>query len=132
MTGNADTATKLKTARNINGTSFDGTSAITTAKWGTARNLNGVSVDGSADKTLEPYVERDDGTDANRFLTFVDNNTAGYKRLNMDTNLSYNPSTNKLATSITGDASTLDGINSTQFLRSDADDSASGNLTIQR
>ena len=61
MTGNADTATKLKTARNINGTSFDGTSAITTAKWGTARNLNGVSVDGSADKTLEPYVERDDG-----------------------------------------------------------------------
>ena len=130
VTGNADTATKLKTARNINGTAFDGTSAITTAKWGTARNLNGVSVDGSADKTLEPYVERDDGTDANRFLTFVDNNTAGYKRLNMDTNLSYNPSTNKLATSITGDASTLDGINSTSFLRSDADDSASGNLTF--
>ena len=85
VTGNADTATKLKTARNINGTSFDGTSAITTAKWGTARNLNGVSVDGSADKTLEPYVERDDGSNAARYLTFVDNSSAGYKRLNMDT-----------------------------------------------
>ena len=130
VTGNADTATKLKTARNINGTSFDGTSAITTAKWGTARNLNGVSVDGSANKTLEPYVERDDSTNANRYLTFVDNNTAGYKRLNMDTNLSYNPSTNTLNVNISGNGGSLDGLDSTQFLRSDVDDSASGVLSF--
>lgn len=40
VTGNADTATKLKTARTINGTSFNGTANITTANWGTARNIS--------------------------------------------------------------------------------------------
>ena len=49
------------------------------------------------------YVERDDGSNANRYLTFVDNTTAGNKRLNMDTGLKYNPSTNTLtATTFTG------------------------------
>ena len=130
VTGNADTATKLKTARNINGTPFDGTSAITTAKWGTARSLNGVSVDGSANKTLEPYVERDDSSNTARYLTFVDNSTAGYKRLNMDTNLNYNPSLNKLYTNVSGDAGSIDGLDSTQFLRSDANDTATGKITF--
>lgn len=50
--GNADTATKLQTGRNINGTLFDGTKNITTAQWGTARNLtignSTKSVNGSA------------------------------------------------------------------------------------
>ena len=50
--GNADTATKLQTGRNINGTLFDGTRNITTAQWGTARNLtignSTKSVNGSA------------------------------------------------------------------------------------
>ena len=48
----AVSATKLQTARNINGTSFDGTTDITTAKWGTARTLTigpkSKSIDGSA------------------------------------------------------------------------------------
>lgn len=39
ISGNAGTATTLQTARNINGTSFDGSAAITTANWGTARNI---------------------------------------------------------------------------------------------
>ena len=39
LAGNADTATKLKTARTINDTSFDGTANITTTKGGTARNI---------------------------------------------------------------------------------------------
>ena len=51
VSGNAGTATKLQTARTINGTSFDGTAAITTANWGTARTLTvgntGKSVNGS-------------------------------------------------------------------------------------
>ncbi len=62
-TGNAATATKLATARNINGTAFDGSAAITTANWGTARNITikdsdntnagtAVSVNGSAAVTL--------------------------------------------------------------------------------
>lgn len=49
--GNAGTATTLQTARNINGTSFNGSANITTASWGTARTLTiggtGKSVDGS-------------------------------------------------------------------------------------
>lgn len=52
VSGNAGTATKLATARAINGTSFDGSADITTAKWGTARDITigntTKSVDGSA------------------------------------------------------------------------------------
>ena len=60
-TGNAATATKLQTARTINGTSFNGTANITTANWGTARNISitdgtntstAVSVNGSANVSL--------------------------------------------------------------------------------
>ncbi len=39
LTGNADTATRLQTARQINGTAFNGTANITTANWGTSRNI---------------------------------------------------------------------------------------------
>lgn len=64
LIGNADTATKLQTARTINGTSFDGTANITTANWGTARTIYiassngsnagaGVSVNGSGNVTLK-------------------------------------------------------------------------------
>ena len=52
LSGNSTTATTLQTARNINGTSFNGSAAITTATWGTARTITigstGKSVDGSA------------------------------------------------------------------------------------
>lgn len=51
VTGNAATATKLATARSINGTNFDGSGNITTANWGTARTITvgntGKSVNGS-------------------------------------------------------------------------------------
>jgi hypothetical protein len=47
----ANTATKLATARTINGTSFNGSANITTANWGTARTITigntGKSVNGS-------------------------------------------------------------------------------------
>ena len=39
LNGNANTATILKTARTINGTTFDGSANITTANWGTPRTL---------------------------------------------------------------------------------------------
>lgn len=55
ITGNAATATKLATARTINGTSFDGTADITTTNWGTARTITigstGKSINGSANIT---------------------------------------------------------------------------------
>lgn len=52
LSGNASTASKLQTAVNINGTSFDGSAAITTSSWGTSRNITigstAKAVDGSA------------------------------------------------------------------------------------
>lgn len=58
-TGNAGSATKLKDARTINGTSFNGTGNITTSKWGTARTIGlsgavsgSASVDGSGNVTI--------------------------------------------------------------------------------
>lgn len=64
VTGNASTATKLATARKINGTDFNGTSAIITKQWGTSRGISiidasstnigtAVQVDGSADTALK-------------------------------------------------------------------------------
>ena len=47
LNGNAATATKLATAKTINGTSFDGSANITTANWGTARNMYISDSDGS-------------------------------------------------------------------------------------
>ena len=44
---NVASATKLQTARTINGTSFNGTSNITTANWGTGRSIGIVNSDGS-------------------------------------------------------------------------------------
>jgi len=56
ITGNVASATKLQTARTINGTSFNGTADITTAKWGTARTLAiaaaSKSIDGSTNITI--------------------------------------------------------------------------------
>ena len=72
ISGNAGTATKLQTARSINGTSFDGSGNITTANWGTARNLNGVSVNGSTNYTIP--VE-------NYYCSIGDNNTNLYHRI---------------------------------------------------
>lgn len=39
LQGNATTATTLQTARQINGTNFNGSGNITTANWGTARSI---------------------------------------------------------------------------------------------
>lgn len=53
VSGNSGTATTLQTARNINGTSFDGSANITTLNWGTSRTLtigsSEKSVDGGSD-----------------------------------------------------------------------------------
>ena len=63
ITGNAATASRLQTAHNINGTTFDGTANITTSYWGTTRTFYtnshdsymvsaGVNVNGSGNVTL--------------------------------------------------------------------------------
>ena len=128
-TGNAASATVLQTARTIGGVSFNGSAninlpgvnaagnqsttgnAATATVLQTARNINGVSFNGSANITVEPYVEDAVTTSATRYITFVDNSSAGFKRLNEDANLSYNPGTNVLTVptvsgALSGNAST--------------------------
>lgn len=83
-----------------------GGNAATATQLATARTINGISFNGTANITVEPYVERDDSTNATRYLTFVDSSAAGHQRLNMDTALSFNPSTNTLSASTTGNAAT--------------------------
>lgn len=74
ITGNSATATTLQTARTINGTSFNGSTSITTANWGASRTLTigstGKSVNGSGNvswslneigvsvSTVEPTVRK--------------------------------------------------------------------------
>ncbi|WP_374101304.1 tail fiber protein, partial [Escherichia coli] len=76
LTGNADTATQLKTARTIGGVAFDGSAninlpgvnttgnqnttgnAATATKLATARNINGVKFDGSGDININTLVSR--------------------------------------------------------------------------
>lgn len=63
---NVNSAKKLSTARNINGTSFNGTSDITTDKWGKSRTLH-LSGDVSGSKTM------DGGSDVEINVTVKDN-----------------------------------------------------------
>ena len=77
LSGNATTATTLATARNINGTSFNGSANITTANWGTARTLWGQSVNGSANITA-PLLPAAGTVALPAFSTSGDTNTGIY------------------------------------------------------
>jgi len=142
VTGNADTATALATARNIGGVSFDGTSNI---------NLAGVNTTGDQDTTgnaatatsataADTVKTVTDGTNANFFLTFVsDNNgSATAEALKTDAGIQYNPSTDTL--SVTNITATIDGVSSAINVADESSDttcfpvfvtSASGNLAAK-
>ena len=92
LTGNADTATQLQTARNIGGVSFNGTADI---------DLPGVNTAGNQD-TSGTATQADniniDETNSNAVyqITFSAQNNAGYNRQYIDTDdghLTWNPST---------------------------------------
>ena len=103
LTGNASTATTLETARTINGTSFNG----------------------SANITVDPTIDDDEATNATRYIVFVDNSTAGVKRLNEDSSLNYNPSTNVLtAGSFSGSGASLSSLSASNI--------SSGTLAVAR
>ena len=78
LSGNAGTATSLATSRTINDVSFDGTANI----------------------IVEPYIEDDEDNVGYSKLVFTDDSTQGYKRLNEDSSLTYNPLFNVLNTGI--------------------------------
>jgi len=142
VTGNADTATALATARNIGGVSFDGTSNI---------NLAGVNTTGDQDTTGNAATATSataadtvktvvDGTDANFFLTFVsdNNSSATAEAIKTDAGLQYNPSTDTL--SVTNITATIDGVSSAINVADESSDttcfpvfvtSASGNLAAK-
>ena len=59
-------------------------------------NINDVLFTGTTDITVDPYIEDDDNSGSDRYIVFTDNTVAGYKRLNEDSSLVYNPSANRL------------------------------------
>jgi hypothetical protein len=124
VTGNATTATTLQTARNIGGVSFNGSADInlpgvntggnqnttgSAATLTTARTINGTSFNGSANVTVPVNTTQKSDSVAYQ-IPFVTSVTAGNQDLFTDSaaNITYNPSTNTLATttfsgSLTGD-----------------------------
>jgi hypothetical protein len=123
VTGNADTATALATARTIGGTSFDGTANIavalsaTATALATARTIGGVSFDGTGNINL-PGVNTAGNQDTSgtaaiaTTVTITDNESTnesnaiiftaggdvdgGNLGLESDGTLTYNPSTGKI------------------------------------
>ena len=103
VTGNADTATALATARTIGGVSFDGSANINLPGVNTAGNQN--TSGNAATATLAATatnvtVTANNTTNETVYVTFVDGAT-GAQGIETDTNLTYNPSTNVLATTAT-------------------------------
>ena len=153
--GNAATATALATARTIAGVSFDGTAnislnnnAITNgAGYITATLTNeqvqdivGAMVSGNTESGISVTYQDSDGTLDFSVTSQTDNNFTTTLKNKLDgiasgaTNVTNNNQLTNGAGYITsadgGNAATLDSIDSSQFLRSDTADSASGLLTL--
>ena len=153
--GNAATATALATARTIAGVSFDGSAnislnnnAITNgAGYITATLTNeqvqdivGAMVSGNSESGISVTYQDSDGTLDFSVTSQTDENFTTTLKNKLDgiasgaTNVTNNNQLTNGAGYITsadgGNAATLDSIDSSQFLRSDANDSASGILTL--
>lgn len=108
-----------------NGSGLTSVDAATAQQWATARTLSltgavtgSVSIDGSGNVSLATTATSDPtltlSGDASGTATFTNLGNA----------------TLTVSVSQAGNADTLDSLNSTQFLRSDADDTTSGTLTV--
>lgn len=86
LTDNVASATKLQTARSINGTSFDGTANITTAKWGSYRT---VCIQDNARENTGTKLSVDGSTD----ITLLMPSTANFSQLTISTKLISNGQT---------------------------------------
>ena len=64
----------------------------------TSRDLNGVSFDGRADTTVPANLTKDEDSTANQFVTFVAVDGGGNKALKQSSKLKFNPSTGELTT----------------------------------
>jgi hypothetical protein len=106
VTGNADTATALATARTIGGVSFDGSANINLPGVNTAGNQN---TSGTAAVATTVTITDNESTDEDNAIVFtaggdVDGGNLG---LESDGTLTYNPSTGKITA--TGFVGTLTG-----------------------
>jgi hypothetical protein len=127
LSGNATSATTATTAGSCSG------NAATATILQTARSINGVSFNGSANITIESYIEDDETTNATRYITFVDNTTAAFKRLNEDSSLTYNPSTNTVTAgtfsgALSGNSSTATKLATARSIGLGGDVSGSANF----
>ena len=140
------------TGSNYNGSTartwaVDATSGNTASKV-VARDSSGnfsagtitASLSGTALNATNFNVASDNSTNATHYITFTGGAT-GNQRPNSDTGLTWNPSTNTLtaanfngnATTATNatNAGTVDGLNASSFIRSDADDNVTGHTEWQ-
>ena len=117
LQGNASTATKLQTARSINGTAFDGTANITTTNWGSTRNFyiadasaahtgSAVSVNGSSNVTLKlpsTITATLNGTASNAYWLYPDSRltlgASGLQYFNLEGDEGTSPTVNNTPTS---------------------------------
>ena len=109
LTGNADTATALATARTIGGVSFNGSANINLPGVNTAGNQNtsgNATTATTATNATNVYINNDDTGDTNCPILFSANSTAGYKPIYEDSAFYFNNTANTLVvTNITGTAS---------------------------
>jgi len=117
-TGNAATATALETARNIGGVSFDGTGNI---------NLPGVNTSGNQDTSGNAAT----ATALATARTIAGVSFDGTANISLNNNAITNGA-GYITSADGGNAATLDSLDSTSFLRSDASDTFSELLTLSK
>ena len=131
VSGNAGSATQLQTARTINGVAFDGTQNIT-INAGTVGTLTletaGTGLSGSAvfDGSSTTFTVTSNATNTNTGGALVARDGSGSFSANVITADLTGTASNA---SQAANADLLDNLNSTQFLRSDANDTFTGTIT---
>ena len=101
----------------------------------TATNATNSTNSTNATNASYVYVERDDASNATRYITFVDDANAGNKRLNMDSGLTFNPTNNTLYSdnftgTFNGNATSATDANNSQYLRGYAPSSSATVNTV--
>ena len=118
-TGNAATATALANARTIAGVSFDGTSNISLNNNAITNGAGYITGSGNAATATKLATAR----------TIAGVSFDGSANISLNNN-SITNGAGYITSADGGNAATLDGIDSSQFLRSDSSDTMSANLTI--
>lgn len=127
-------SSKLATASG--GVSVTGTVTATTFIGALSGNATSANSAGTATTATNVDAAANNSNNESTYIAFVDGAT-GAQRIETDTGLRYNPSSNTLtATTFSGNATsatnadTVDTLHASQFLRSDDDDTTTGRLTI--